>query len=125
MNVIGVRILFVHDLDIELPPWELAPLDGFVKVSLIALAITRDDLCRLCVRQVLYTLLRFEGKLHPKTLVVGVDEAVGVASKGMHVAKAARDATIAHHDGYLVQRFGQVRPEVPVVIGAAHSRSGI
>src|SRR6266403_4238887 len=28
VNVIGVRILFVHDLNIELPPRKFAPLDG-------------------------------------------------------------------------------------------------
>src|ERR1700688_2100820 len=78
MNVIGVRILFVHDLDIERPSGKFAPLDGFVKVPLIALAITRDDLCRLSVRQVLNALLCFEGELHPETLVLGVDQAVGV-----------------------------------------------
>src|SRR5229473_3780046 len=70
MDVIGVRILFVHDLDIELPPGKFAPLDGFVKVPLIALTIPRDDFSRLSVRQVLNALLRFEGKLHPKSLVL-------------------------------------------------------
>jgi len=70
MNVIGVRILFVHDLDIELPSGEFAPLDGFVKVPLIALTIPRDDFSRLSVRQVLNALLGFEGKLHPKSFVL-------------------------------------------------------
>src|SRR5882757_11289442 len=70
MDVIGVRILFVHDLDIELPPGKFVPLDGFVKVPLIALTIPRDDLSRLSVRQVLNALLRFESKLHPKSLVL-------------------------------------------------------
>src|SRR5258708_38259034 len=125
MDVISVRILFVHDLNIELPPWELTLFDALVQVSLVALTITRDDLSRISVRQVLNALLRFEGKLHPESLVLGVDEAVGMASKGMHVSKAARDTPITHHHGDLVQRFGQVRPEVPVVIGASHSRSRI
>src|ERR1700730_4131600 len=94
MDVIGVRILFVHDLHIELPPGKFAPLDGFVKVPLIALTILRDDLSRLSVRQVLNALLRFEGKLHPEPLVLRVDEAVGVAPKPMHVAERFRDSAI-------------------------------
>src|SRR6202035_4697467 len=97
--------LFVHDLDIKLPPWELTPLDVFVKVPLIALAITRDDLCRRCVRQVLNALLGFEGKLHPKSFVLRVDEAVGVAPEPMHMAERLRDSAITHDDGDLMQRL--------------------
>ena len=35
----------------------------------------------------------------------------------MHVPVAGRDATVAHHDGDLVQRLGQQGPEIPVVGG--------
>src|SRR5258708_2369846 len=56
MDVIGVRILFVHDLDIELPPWELTLFDALVQVSLVALTITRDDLSPLSVLQLLNAL---------------------------------------------------------------------
>src|ERR1700730_7076892 len=125
MDVIGVRILFVHDLDIELPPGKFAPLDGLVKVPLMALTITRDDRSRLSVRQVLNALLGVEGKLHPKSLVLGVDEAIGVAPEPMHMAERLRDSPITHDDCNLVQRFGQVRPKVPVAISTAHSRSRI
>ncbi len=102
VNVIGVRILFVHDLDIELPPGKVASLNGFVKVPLIALTITRDDLSRLSVRQVLNALLRFEGELHPKSLVLGVDEAEGVAAEPVHMAKRLRDSAISPDDGDLM-----------------------
>src|SRR5258707_15774273 len=91
----------------------------------MALTITRDDLSRLSVRQVLNALLGFEGKLHPKSLVLGVDEAVGVAPEPMHMAERPRDSPITHDNGDLVQRFGQVRPKVPIVIRAAHSRSRV
>ena len=37
----------------------------------------------------------------------------------MHVAVAARNAAVTHHDGDLVQRLGQAGPEVPVALGAA------
>ena len=48
-------------------------------------------------------------------------EAVGVAAESVHVAVArpeCRDRLI--DDRHLMQRFGQERPEVPVVVGAAH-----
>src|SRR5882757_8536174 len=125
MDVIGVRILFVHDLHIELPPGKFAPLDRFVKVPLIALTITRDDLSRLSVRKVLNALLRFEGKLHPKSLVLRVDEAVGVASKPMHVAERFGNATVGHDNGDLVQRLRKIRPEIPVAVRAPHARPRI
>ena len=60
-----------------------------------------------------------EVELDPGALVCGVDEAEGVAAEAVHVAIARRDAAIAHDDRDLVQRLGQQRPEVPVVVGAA------
>src|ERR1700730_3049819 len=125
VDVIGVRILFVHDLDVELPPWELTLFDALVQVSLVALTITRDDLSRISVRQVLNALLRFEGELHPETLVLGVDEAVGVAPETMHVAERPGNATVGHDNGDLVQRLRKVRPEIPVAVRAPHARPRI
>src|ERR1700735_3521776 len=43
----------------------------------------------------------------------------------MHVAKAARDAALTHHDGDLVEGLRQQGPEVPIVIGAAHAGTRI
>ena len=43
----------------------------------------------------------------------------------MHVAVGLRDAAVAHDDGDLVQRLGQVGPEVPVVLGAAQVRARV
>src|SRR5258708_2339967 len=39
----------------------------------------------------------------------------------MHVPKGARDPSLAHNDGYLVEGLGQQSPEIPIVIGAAHA----
>ena len=38
----------------------------------------------------------------------------------MHVAIRGRKAAFAHHNGDLVQRFGQRSPEVPIILSAAH-----
>src|SRR5438046_8854921 len=43
----------------------------------------------------------------------------------MHVTKAFRDAAVGHRDGDLVQRFGQQRPEIPVVVRAAQARARV
>ena len=91
----------------------------------MAFAVVADDRLGLGVGQVLDALLGAEVELHPEALVLGVDEAVGVAAEAVHVAEAARDAAIAHDDRDLVQRLGQQRPEVPVVVGAAHAGARI
>src|SRR5580698_10055433 len=41
------------------------------------------------------------------------------------MAEGARDSTIAHDNGDLVQRLGKIRPEVPVAICTAHAGSRI
>src|SRR5690606_22185361 len=61
-------------------------------------------------------------ELHPVTHVVLVDEAIGVAPKPVHMAIAARNSPVAHHNGNLMQRFGKQGPEIPVVIGTSEVR---
>ncbi len=86
----------------------------------MALAVASDQLGRFGVGQVLDALLRLEVELHPEALVVRVDEAEGVAAEAVHVAdRYFGSAAIAHHDGDLVQRLRQQRPEIPVAVGAA------
>ncbi|EKD88560.1 MAG: hypothetical protein ACD_34C00465G0001 [uncultured bacterium] len=43
-----------------------------------------------------------------------------MAAKAVHISEAGRNASIAHGDGHLMQRFGQGGPEIPVIFGAAH-----
>jgi hypothetical protein len=38
----------------------------------------------------------------------------------VHVPEGLGDAAVAHGDGHLVQRFGQVGPKAPVVFGVTH-----
>src|SRR5690606_4182623 len=51
---------------------------------------------------------------------IRTDETVGVRAKAMHVAIAIGNSTIAHDVGDLMQCFGKPRPEIPIVVGAAH-----
>jgi hypothetical protein len=60
-------------------------------------------------------------EFHSNALVRGIDEAVGVAAEAVHMAEAFGNAALAHDDRYLMQRFRQQRPEIPVVVGAAHA----
>src|SRR5258708_16807204 len=91
----------------------------------MSLAILADQYLGCCVRQVFDPLLTAEVKLHPDSLVVGVEKAVGVAAEAMHVAIGTRNAALTHDDGDLMQGLGQQRPEVPVVVGAAHTGTRI
>ena len=73
----------------------------------------------LGVGEVLDALLGAVVELHPVALAGLVVERVGVRAEAVHVAVARRDAAVGHDDGDLVQRLGQVGPEVPVVLGVA------
>ncbi len=85
----------------------------------MTLTILADQRFGFGVAQVPDALLRLEVELDPVALVLGVDEAEGVAAEAVHVAVSRRNAPVAHHDGDLVQRFRQRGPEIPVVLGAA------
>jgi len=45
--------------------------------------------------------------LTQKRWFFGVEEAEGMAAETVHVPKARGNAAVAHHDGDLVERFGQ------------------
>ena len=119
VQVVGGRVLFGHDLDFQVPARKIAAVDGAQQIGLVAFAVASDQFGGFGIGQVLNALLRDEVELDPEALVVRVEQAEGVAAKTVHVAVAARDTPVAHHDGDLVQRFGQQGPEVPVVLGAA------
>src|SRR5258708_39041430 len=91
----------------------------------MCLAILADQSLGFCIRQVLDTLLAAKVELHPDPLVLGVEETVGVAAEPMHVAKATRNAPLAHYDADLMHSLRQQRPGVPVVIGAARAGTRI
>lgn len=44
-----------------------------------------------------------------------------MAAEAVHVAIGRRNATVAHDDGDLVQRFRQRGPEIPVALRAARA----
>ena len=119
------RVLFRHYLDEQGPAGEIALFDALVQVALVAFPVFADDRLGLFIGQVLDPLLGAEMKLDPVALVLGVDEAEGVAAETVHVAVGSGNAPVAHDDGDLVQRLGQRGPEVPVVLGAAQVGAGI
>jgi len=121
VDVVCFRILFVHDLHIQLPAGEVASLDGLVQVALVGFTILTHKGFRFLIREVLDALLGLEGELHPEPLVLRADEALRVAAEAVHTTEGARDSTIAHDHSDLVQGLGDVSPEVPVAICAAHA----
>ena len=121
----GRRILLRHDLHREGPAGEVFLLDAFVEVPLVAFPVLADERLGLLVGQVLDPLLRLEVEFDPEALVLGVDEAEGVAAEAVHVAEGGGDPPIAHDNGDLVERLRQGCPEVPVVLGAPHVGTGV
>ncbi len=92
---------------------------------MVVFPVLGDDRLGLFVGQVFDALLGLEVELDPVPLVLGVDEAEGVAAEAVHVAVGIGDTPVAHHDGNLVERLRQGAPEVPIVLGAAHVGAGI
>jgi len=125
MEFVLGRILLRHDLNEQCPTGKIALLDAVVQVALVAFPALADDLLGLFIGQILDPLLGTEMKFYPVTLVPGVDEAEGVAAETVHVAVGGRDAPIAHDDGYLVQRFGERGPEIPVIESAPQVGAGV
>ena len=113
-------VCFGHDLHVHRPFREVAALDGFIKVALVAFAVVSNDGGGFGVGQVFDALLGAEVEFHPKTLVLRVDKAVSVRAEAVHVAVAGGDAAVAHHDGHLVEGFRQERPEIPVIRCRTH-----
>src|SRR6195256_1473423 len=109
-----------HHLDEQGPAWKIAGLDIFEQIALMSFAILAHAGLGFRVRQVLDALLGTEVELDPDALVCGIEEAVCVAAKTVHVAEAVRNAALAHHDRDLMQSLGQQRPKVPIIVGAAH-----
>ena len=77
-RLIGVGL--GHDLDAETPFRIVAALDRLEQIALMGFAVVADEAGRLRVGQVGDALHRLHMKLHPTTLIVGVDKAVGVAA---------------------------------------------
>ncbi len=113
---VGLR----HYLHIHRPTWIFATLDGLEQIALRTLPVIGNDGCRLRVGEILDALLGPKVKLHPETLIVRTDEAVGVRPETVHMAVRRRNAAIAHDIGDLVQGLRQPGPEVPVIVGTAH-----
>ncbi len=113
---VGLR----HYLHIHRPTWIFATLDGLEQIALRTLPVIGNDGCSLGVGEILDALLGPKVKLHPETLVVRTDEAVGVRTETVHMAVRRRNAPITHDIGDLVQGLRQPGPEVPVVVRAAH-----
>src|SRR5690606_33742101 len=88
------------------------------EVSLCTFAVVRNRLCRFFIAHILDPLLTYKVEFNPGTLVGCIVHAERVAAESVHMAHSTRDATLAHHDSNLVQRFGKGSPEIPVILRA-------
>ncbi len=125
IDMVAHGLLFGHNLNLHLPAREVAPLDSLEQIALVRLAVLGDDRFGLGVGQVLYALHCAEVELDPCAAVVAIEEAVSVAAEAVHVAERGGYAARRHGNRHLMQRLGQQRPEVPVVVDAANARARI
>ena len=122
MYGVFLRVLFRHDLHLEVPLRVRALLDGSEQGLLVGLPGPADDLGAFRVGVVPVPLPGLEVELHPEALVVRVDEAEGVGAVAVHVHGRRGAAAVRHEDGDLVQRLRRLRPEVPHGHGAPQVR---
>src|ERR1700677_3081667 len=64
-------------------------------------------------------------EFHPETLVLRVDETVGMAAIAIDMAQAAGQPAIGHKNSDLMKRLGRKRPEVPHGSGTAQVGLGM
>src|SRR5690554_5062026 len=108
-----------HDLYIHLPFGEVLPLYRLKQIPLVRFPVGPNQVNRLFVGEVFYSLLRSKMEFHPITFVFRIVKAKGMATKTMHMPIGLWNAPVAHHDGHLMERFRKKCPEVPVVVGAS------
>src|SRR5258705_3011426 len=88
-----LRLRIRHHLDEQGPAREIAGLDIFEQIALMAFAILADEGLGFHVRQIPDALLGAEVEFDPDALVCGIEEAVRVAPEAMHVTQAFRNAS--------------------------------
>ena len=86
--------VFWHDLHVHRPTRKIALGNVFVQVFLMTLSVLAHHLGGLFIGEVLHRLLGSKRKFDPKSFVVRIDEAKGVAPKPVHLTEASRDSTI-------------------------------
>ena len=118
-------IFFRHDLEIHRPAGIITFLDAFIQVTLMAFAVFGYYCFGFFISQVLDALLCFQVELDPEPLVLGIDEAEGMAAESMHMAVRIRNTAVTHDDGHLVQRFRERGAEVPLILGTSHIGAGV
>jgi hypothetical protein len=79
-------------LDLHVPLRKIAFFDALIQIALVALPILTDDRLGLFVGENLDTLLGLQMELNPEPIVLGVDQAKGVAAVTVHVAVGVWDA---------------------------------
>ena len=124
IEAVLLRLVDRHDLDLERPARELAVLDRLVQILAVIVGITACQRVGLCLREELDALVGLEVVLDPEALTVGIDPLVGVRAESVHVPPRLRNAAIAHQPGDLMRGFGPQRPEVPLHVVIAKSRTG-
>ncbi|MNR28823.1 hypothetical protein D3C85_1461660 [compost metagenome] len=94
-----------HDLNAHAPFRKITTFDRLEQVTLCVIRIGTGQACRICRGQVFDPLLGLVVPFHPVPLAIGVDQAVGVATKAVHVTVTVGNAAVREQNGDLVQRL--------------------
>jgi hypothetical protein len=106
VEAIVIRILERHDLHLQRPAREVAPLDRVVEIALVVVAVLARDAVGFGLGEALDALVGLEVVLDPEAFSGRVHPHVGVRRVAVHVAPGLRDAAVAHQVRHLVSRLG-------------------
>ena len=113
-------LLFRHQLDIHRPSREITPLDAFVQITLMTLAVFCDDSFCLLIGKVLDALLGMQMEFHPHPFATCINQRESMATIPMHMTVRSRNTTVAHGNSHLMQGFRERSPEIPVIKWTTH-----
>ena len=118
-------LLLCHDLNIHGPTGIFTFHDRLIQITAMAFPVFCNQRFCLFIRQVFNSLLSYKMEFTPETLIIFVVKAEGVFSVKVHMAERGGNSAVRHHDGRLMERFRQQRPEIPVVLCRAQTSLGI
>jgi len=111
-----VLVLFLDDLDPELPLRVASIRDGFDQVPTVVIGVLTSQLQSLVPNEGVDAELRGVDKLDKVPLTLVVDQSESVNSEALHHAVRARDCSVTHGPHEHVGTFGVEVLEVPEIV---------
>src|SRR4029079_16422958 len=113
IEIKALLVLFLHDLNAELPFRIRSGFNGFPKIAAMKVGILAGYLLRLIPGDGMYAEQRLPMKLHETRLARGVDESESMNSETLHHAETSGNGAIRHDPHDHVHRFRHHRNKIP------------